>query len=475
MVHGGGLIAGRSDEGGADLGMRSRVPDADPGGRVTIAVVSLCLVQFIDVMGVTVVVTTLPSMLNDVGAPGSFGSLIATGYAMFFGGLLMLGARLGDRFGHRRTIIASLAVFAAGAAATASAGSIVSITIGRCVQGLAAAGSVPSALRLLTTVTAEGPQRQRAIAAWSAAGAAAGASGFVIGGVVSEVTNWRVVFWLYLPLAAGLATTTLRSVPADHDVDPRQPLNLAGAATFTAAVMALVVGTTLVTQPGGLVAGAILTVACVVLGGLFVRVDQRATAPLLPRELIASPSVREGVLGAMLNTSTTSSALTLVTLYLQNTLGRGALEAAATLLPFSLSVIVGSSLSAVLLRRRRPQTVVALGLGLIAAADLGLIPAATVPWVFALCVATAGAGIGLASVAATSLGTAVEIRWRGTASGVINTAAQIGTAVGIALLLLLTAVTTGVPTSTSPAPIVAWAVAGLVAATGALLFWRRQS
>jgi MFS family permease len=431
-----------------------------------------CLVQFIDVMGVTVVVTTLPSMLNDVGAPGSFGSLIATGYAMFFGGLLMLGARLGDRFGHRRTIIASLAVFAAGAAATASAGSIVSITIGRCVQGLAAAGSVPSALRLLTTVTAEGPQRQRAIAAWSAAGAAAGASGFVIGGVVSEVTNWRVVFWLYPPLAAGLATTTLPSVPADHDVDPRQPLNLAGAATFTAAVMALVVGTTLVTQPGGLVAGAILTVACVVLGGLFVRVDQRATAPLLPRELIASPSVREGVLGAMLNTSTTSSALTL---YLQNTLGRGALEAAATLLPFSLSVIVGSSLSAVLLRRRRPQTVVALGLGLIAAADLGLIPAATVPWVFALCVATAGAGIGLASVAATSLGSAVEIRWRGTASGVINTAAQIGTAVGIALPLLLTAVTTGMPTSTSPAPIVAWAAAGLVAATGALLFWRRQS
>ena len=76
---------------------------------------------------------------------------------------------------------------------------------GRCLQGAAAAGSVPSALRLLTTVTADGPARRRAIAVWSAAGAAAGASGFVVGGIVTELASWRFVFWAYLPLAAGLA------------------------------------------------------------------------------------------------------------------------------------------------------------------------------------------------------------------------------------------------------------------------------
>jgi MFS family permease len=130
-------------------------------------------VQFIDVLGVTVVVTALPSMLADLRASQSSGSLIATAYAMFFGGLLMLGARLGDRYGHRRTILLSLAVFAAGAVLAAVASSIVVLAAGRCLQGAAAATSVPSALRLLTTVTAEGQPRRRAIAAWSATGAAA--------------------------------------------------------------------------------------------------------------------------------------------------------------------------------------------------------------------------------------------------------------------------------------------------------------
>ena len=126
--------------------------DASPG----IAVAALCLVQFVDVMGVTVVVTALPRMLADLGAPDSSGVLVATGYAMFFGGLLMLGARLGDRFGHRRTIMVSLAVFAVGAVLAAVATSIVLLTVARCVQGAAAAASVPSALRPLTTLTADG-------------------------------------------------------------------------------------------------------------------------------------------------------------------------------------------------------------------------------------------------------------------------------------------------------------------------------
>jgi MFS family permease len=113
------------------------------GKHGAMAVGALCLVQFMDVLGVTVVVTALPSMLSDLHAQQSFGSLIATGYAMFFGGLLMLGARLGDRYGHRRTILASLALFAAGAVVAATASCVVSLTAGRCLQGAAAAASCP--------------------------------------------------------------------------------------------------------------------------------------------------------------------------------------------------------------------------------------------------------------------------------------------------------------------------------------------
>src|ERR1700754_4007067 len=132
---------------------------------------------------------------------------------MFFGGLLMLRARLGDRFGHRRTILVSLLVFAVGAVVGATASSIVALMAGRCLQGAAAAGSGPAVVRLLTTVTAEGPARRRAIAMWSAAGAAAGASGFVVGGIVTDLASWRLVFWAYLPIAAGLAAAIVGSVP----------------------------------------------------------------------------------------------------------------------------------------------------------------------------------------------------------------------------------------------------------------------
>ena len=101
------------------MGQSRGVPAAGSARRAGVAVAALCLVQFMDVLGVTVVVTSLPAMLASLHAPESYGSLIATGYAMFFGGLLMLGARLGDRYGHRRTILVSLAVFAAGAAVAA--------------------------------------------------------------------------------------------------------------------------------------------------------------------------------------------------------------------------------------------------------------------------------------------------------------------------------------------------------------------
>jgi MFS family permease len=439
-------------------------------GPRSAAVLSLCLVQFMDVLGVTIVVTALPSMLADLQAPQSFSSLIATGYAMFFGGLLMLGARLGDRYGHRRMILASLAVFAVGAVVAATAGSAAALTVARCLQGAAAAASVPSALRLLTTVTPEGPTRRRAIAAWSAAGAAAGASGFVIGGIVTDLTSWRVIFWAYLPFAGVLAAVIAVSVPRDAGGERATSLNLLGSAAFTGAVMAFVVGASVITRPDDRIAGVLALAACAVLGAAFAAIDRRAEAPLLPSDLMGSWRLRQGALGGFLNTATTSSVVTLLTLYLQDTLGRSPLFAAAALLPFSLAVIGGSAWSASLLRRLRPQSVVAIGLAEIAAADLALIVSASSTWLVPVCTAVAGLGIGVSSVAATGLGTDVPERSRGGASGIINTAAQLGAALGIATLLLIAAATTGVPGPDTLPPRPAWAVAAAVAATGAVRF-----
>lgn len=446
-----------------------------PGDQLAVpadgrAVFVLCAVQFLDVLGVTVVVSALPKMLESVNASPSSGSLVATGYAMFFGGLLMFGARLGDRIGHRRVILLSLVASAAGAVLAAASASVVVLTAARCVQGGAAATAVPSALRLLTTITAEGVERQRAVAAWSAAGAAAGASGFVVGGVVTDLTSWRVIFWAYLPLSALLAAAVLRSVPSDRDRDPTRSLNVTSAALLTAAVMAIVVGTTVLARPGERLLGTVLLGLATALAPAFGAVDRRSASPLLPGALLRQPAVRQGALGALLNTAATSSVATLATLYLQNTLHRSPLTAAAALLPFSVAVIVGSSLAAPLLRRAPPQRVAAAGLAVIAGGDAVLILVASHIPALSACIAAAGFGIGLSSVATTTLGTSVARQSRGTASGVINTTAQLGTAIGIAILVLVATATTGAPAADTARPAIAWAVAAVLAAGGATAF-----
>ena len=169
---------------------------SDPGRNSSLAITALCSVQFVDVLGVTVVVTALPRMLADLNAPASAGSLLSGGYAMFFGGLLMLGARPGYRFGHQRTITASLAVFALGALLGAVAG-------GRAGdRGPLPARSGGGRIGALSAAAAHHahpglPAGRRAIAAWSAAGARR-ASGFVVGGVITDLASWRLIFWAYL-------------------------------------------------------------------------------------------------------------------------------------------------------------------------------------------------------------------------------------------------------------------------------------
>src|SRR6201987_2355286 len=288
-----GLCTGMADAGAPAGDLRLASVNARRAGTVWLGVVSLCLVQFVDVLGVTVMVTALPAMLADLRASADAASLISTGYAMFFGGFLMLGARLGDRFGHRRIILTGLALFTVAAVVGATAASAVVLTASRCLQGAAAAVSVPSALRLLTTITSDGPQRERAIAAWSASGAAAGASGVVVGGVVTYLVGWRAVFWAYLPLAVVLAVAIGRAVPPDRAGDRSVRLSVPSVSTFTGAVMAFVVAATLLPQPGRAALGSALLAVAVVLAGLFIVVDRRSAAPLLPNAVLGLRPLRQ--------------------------------------------------------------------------------------------------------------------------------------------------------------------------------------
>jgi MFS family permease len=264
----------------------------------------------------------------------------------------------------------------------------------------------------------------------------------------------------------------VRWVPRDDEPDHATSLNVAGSISFTAAVMALIVGTTLVSEPGHRWAGGVAIGAAVLLTVGFVRIDRRARAPLLPAAVRRLTTLRWGAIGASLNTATTSSAMTLATLYLQQARRYRPITAAAALLPFSLAVVVGAAVAAPALRRFSSRRVAAVGLAAIAVADAGLILSVRSVAILPGCVAVAGLGIGLSSVATTTMGTAVSDRWRGTASGILNTSAQVGTALGIAVLLLVATATTGTVGHGTTGPFIAWACAAALAAVGAVSFAR---
>ena len=453
---------------------RARAADgaATEGGRGHPAtILLLCLAQFVDVLGVTVVVTALPSMLADLHAPASSAALVVTAYAMLFGGLLMFGARLGDRFGHRRVLLWGLALFAGGSFLAATATSVVMLVVARGIQGAAAAVSVPAALRLLSAVASDETARRRALAAWSAAGAAAGASGFLLGGLVTQVAGWRTVFWLNVPLALLIGAGLRVMLPADRG-ERRHRLDVAGAVLLTTAVMAAVAGASFAERPGRLTAGLQLIVVAVVLSAAFVWTERRVRAPLVPASAVRHPRLRTGAAASFLNTATTSSAMALATLELQSSFGASPAGAGLLLLPFSLFVIAGSTAAARVLRRRPARTTIGLGLGLIAAGDAILLALRSGIWAVPVGVAVAGLGIGLSSVAATTIGTDVPADLAGTAAGVLNTAAQLGSALGIAAMFVVAETTAGTGWVISGAYL-GWCCAAVAAAAGAIVLTRR--
>lgn len=447
---------------------------ADPGpGRPRLAVAALCAVQFVDVLGVTVVVTALPAILRGLDAPPSAGTLVATGYAMCFGGLLMLGARLGDRLGHRRVLLVSLVGFGAASVLAAAAASAAVLVAARCAQGVAAAASVPTALRLLTAAAPEGDGRRRALAAWSATGAAAGASGFLVGGVLTDVAGWPAVFWVNVPLAVALVVLVRTAVPPLAR-DARAGLDVGGGVLLTAAVMTLVAGGALVEHPGIRLTGLLALPLAVLLVAALVLVERRAAAPLLPPTAVRDRRLRLGVGISAVNTATTSSAMTLATLYLQDDRGLGATAAGLWLLPSSLGAVAGAASAARVLRRCPVRRGAAIGLTGVAAGYALLLGAPAAEWLLPVGVGIAGAGLGLASVAANAVGTDVARELQGTASGALNTAAQLGTALGVAVFLLLAA---GTADASLPlrGTALAWAcIAGLAAGTALLLLRARR-
>jgi len=414
----------------------------------------LCLVQFVDVLGVTSVVTAIPSILNGLGADPAAAGPLATTYAMFFGAMLILGARLGDRYGHRRILLVGIVVFGVVSIIGGTAQALPQVLIARAVQGAAAAVSAPSALRLILHATAAGPGRSRALAAWSAVGAAAGATGFLIGGLLTTVLGWPSVFWVNAPVAALLFVGVALVVREEPEPDRAERLDVLGAVLLVAAVMPVIAGTALLEAPATQPQGVGLILLGLAIAGLLAWRFRRARAPLVPRDAFRITNLRRGSVQSFVNTATTSSSSVLATLVLQDRLGIPALLSGLVLMAFSLAVIGGSVATGRIAPRLGPDRLAAVGAATIACGNAVLaVLGHSWPWI-AAGVAVIGLGLAAASVAATGLGTSVPAALAGSAAGIVNTGAQLGTAIGTAVVILI---------ATASTPSVGWAFAAGIA------------
>jgi MFS family permease len=372
----------------------------------------LCVAQFVVVLDVTIVAVALPAIRDDLGFSAAGLQWVITAYLLAFGGLLVSAGRAADLLGRRRVFVTGLALFAAASAGCGLAPSPAALVALRALQGVGAALLAPAALALVTEL----PDQRRALGIWTAAAAGGGATGWVLGGVLTETLGWPAIFLLNAPIGLAGVVLAPRVLRADRERARGflSRLDLAGALLVTAGLAALVLGLTHA-QPAALGGGLALL-------AIFAVVERRVRAPLLPPGTFGNRTFTRAVLVAAVLTATTTPAVLLSVLEQE----RSPIEIGLACLPLNLAVIAGSLLAGRV--RVAPRLVMALGLAGVAGG------AALMMVVLLPAYVLMGLGLGAASVASTASGTeALEAR-AGLASGLLNAAAQLGPALGLAVM-----------------------------------------
>jgi EmrB/QacA subfamily drug resistance transporter len=428
-------------------------------GRRWLALGLLCVAQFVMVLDATIVAVALPEIQRDLGFSRAGLQWVISAYTLVFGGLLLLAGRAADLWGRRRMFMVGLALFTGASLACGLAETPLAILLGRIAQGAGAAIVAPSALSSLTVSFPEGSGRGRALGVWTAAAAGGGATGWLLGGLLAGSLGWEWVFFINLPVGVlGVALApVLVSESRDQNAPPR--LDVAGAVSVTAGLTLLVYGITRV-EGAGLFSPVTLAslAASGLLLALFVVVEGRVRYPLVPLGVFRSRELVGANLVALVLTAATTPPMLLCTLYVQQVLGFPPAQAGLVFPPFNLAVIGGSLLGPRFVARLGPKTTMVCGLLSIALGSATLLGVSSHADGYLLYLIPAfvlmGTGLGCASVASTTSGTAAaEGSLQGLASGLLNSAAQIGTVLGLAILVPLSAARSEALSGTVPADV----------------------
>jgi EmrB/QacA subfamily drug resistance transporter len=423
---------------------RRALPAPDPAApsNKTLVLGVILATYLMIILDATVVITALPSIAEHLDFSSAALSWVQSAYALTFGGLLLLGARMGDILGRRRTFIAGIALFSVASLLGGLAQTQAWLLGARALQGVGAAIAAPSSLALLTTSFREGPERMRALAAYGAVAGGGGSVGLVLGGMLTDWVSWRWGLWINVPVGAALIWLAPR-VLAETERRPGR-FDIPGAATSTAGMTALVYGFVHAAEAGW---GGAVTVASFAAGAAllatFVAVERRAAQPVTPLRLFASPQRAGAYLARMLLVGGMFAMFFFLSQYLQGVRGFTPLQAGIAFLPMT-AVMLSTVRVVPRLSARWGDTrllVTGVSVALAGMAWLSRLDTAT-PFFPDIALPLVLLGLGMGGALAPLTGAAlsgVAPEDAGAASGVVNAAQQLGVSLGLSVLVTVAA------------------------------------
>jgi DHA2 family methylenomycin A resistance protein-like MFS transporter len=407
-----------------------------PDRVVSAALFAICLAYFMVILDSTIVNVALPALRDDLGSSVSGLQWVVDGYLLVLAALLLTGGALADRLGARRVFQAGLGVFVVASLGCGLAPTIPVLVIARLVQGAGAALAVPASLALLRAAYPDAATRARAIGVWGGIAGGAAAAGPILGGLLVSAVNWRLVFFVNVPI--GLASMLLTAKFVPHPDRRPRALDLAGqiveVLALTALTFTLIEGGRDGLTPAVVAGGVVFVVGLLA----FVAIERSVAHPMLPLGLFGRRTFSSGnTVGLLINLGFYGQ-LFVINLYFQQVRGYSALVAGLALLPQMGMATIGSALSGRFtssVGSPRPTMLIGLVCGAIGLLALTITGAHTAYPVLVAPLVLAGFGMSFTMPAVTTaVVESVPAERSGLASGSINAARQVGSVIGVAVL-----------------------------------------
>jgi EmrB/QacA subfamily drug resistance transporter len=419
--------------------MQDLTPQTAPDPRRWWALALLCGAFLMVILDAAIVIVALPSIEADLGFSEQGLQWVISAYALTFAGLLLLGGRAADLLGRRRMFVVGVLFFTIASLLCGLAWSPAALIAARAIQGVGAAIMTPTALSIISTTFAEGSERNKALGIWSMMGATGATAAWLIGGPLVEGPGWEWIFFINIPLGlAALALTPLLLRESRASVT-RRSYDPAGALTITAALVLLVYAVVEAPDVGwGDPRTILLFAGSAALLAAFALIESRHPAPLVPLRILRSSTLVGANLVMLLFGTVAFGTPFILTLYAQQVLGYSAIEFGLGTAVFTIMAAVGSIVSQAVVLKVGFRTVAATGMVLLGGGSL-ILTQVSVSGSYVgdmlLGLLVYGAGIGPAFVTATVAALAgVDEHESGLASGLSNTAFQIGAALGVAIV-----------------------------------------